>query len=84
MYAVPMQTGRSPNLLISPPIRGPSMDRSPHEIDPANAKDDIGALNCCLKGSKSIAKPPKRKPSGKKPKKSNEILWQIAPCKILT
>ena len=63
-----MQTGRSPNLLISPPIRGPSMDRSPHEIDPANARDDIGALNSCLKGSKSIAKPPKRKPSGKKRK----------------
>ena len=62
---VPMQTGRSPNLLISPPIRGPRRDRSPHESDPAHAKDDIGALKCSCKGAKSTPKPPKRKPSGK-------------------
>ena len=61
-----MQTGRSPNLLISPPVRGPRMDRSPHEIDPAHAKDDIGASKCSFKGPKSTPKPPKRNPSGKR------------------
>ena len=62
---LPMQTGRSPNLLISPPIRGPRRDSSPHESDPAHAKDDIGASKCSFKGAKSTPKPPKRKPSGK-------------------
>ena len=69
-----MQTGRSPNLLISPPIRGPRRDKSPHERDPAHAKDDIGASKCSFKGPKSTPKPPKRKPSGKKGKNTAKTL----------
>ena len=38
-----IQTGRSPNLLISPPIRGPSIDKSPLETEQPHAKDDTGA-----------------------------------------
>ena len=70
---VPMQTGRSPNLLISPPIRGPRRDNSPHEIDPAHAKDDVGASKCSFKGATSTPKPPKRKPSGKREKCSQKL-----------
>ena len=58
-----MHTGLSPNLLISPPVNGPRMDKSPHESEPAHARDDIGDSKCSFSGNKSTPKAPKRKPS---------------------
>ena len=58
-----MHTGLSPNLLISPPVKGPRMDKRPHESEPAHAKEDIGESNSSFNGFNKTPKAPKRKPS---------------------
>ena len=55
-----IQTALSPNLLISPPVKGPRIDKSPHEIEPAHANDDIGAWNSSFNGFNKTPNAPKR------------------------